>query len=346
MSTRIALNGFGRIGRSVVRALHERAEAGINLVAVNDLTPIETAAYLMQYDSVHGQMKQTVSTRNGFLNIGEKKVHYVNIPDPEKLPWKDLDIDIVLECTGVFTSRAKSLAHVNAGATRVLISGPCDDADLTVVDGVNDGEIDRSNRIFSNASCTTNCLGLLAKVLHDNIGIEGGLMSSVHAYTADQSLVDMPHKDLRRSRAAAVSIIPTTTGAARALKFVLPELKGKVDGMAIRVPTPNVSLVEFTVLCKRPTSVAEVNQMFVSYAESTLANVLAYSDKPLVSVDYNHRPESAIVDLTQTQVVCDRLVKVAAWYDNEWGFANRMLDVSLKIAQSANHPSNDTKETS
>ena len=337
MTIRVAINGFGRIGRNVLRALYESGyHDRIEVVAINDLGDLETSAHLLRYDSVHGRFSAPVSTEGAVLSVNADRIHYLQASQPVLLPWGDLKIDVVLECTGRFTQREQALAHVHAGARRVLISAPGEDVDATVVHGVNQHSLRAEHRVISNASCTTNCLAPLAKVLNDALGIEQGMMTTIHAYTNDQQLLDLNHKDVYRARSATQSMIPTKTGAAKAVALVLPELKGKLDGMAVRVPTINVSLVDFNVLVKRETTVVEVNQLMQAAAEYPLAGILRYNAEPLVSVDFNHDSASCYFDATQTKVN-GRWLKLMAWYDNEWGFSHRMLDNALNLA-ALDHP--------
>ncbi|MFL6845868.1 MAG: type I glyceraldehyde-3-phosphate dehydrogenase [Allosphingosinicella sp.] len=334
MATRVAINGFGRIGRLVARALLQKADSGLELVSINDLADAESNALLFKRDSVHGAYPGEVRADGNDLIIDGRRIHVTAERDPGKLPHGANGIDLVLECTGFFTDREKAGAHLTAGARKVLISAPAKGVDLTVVYGVNHDRLEAGHTIVSNASCTTNCLAPVAKVLNDTIGIERGLMTTVHAYTNDQKILDQIHSDKRRARAAAMSIIPTTTGAARAVGEVLPELKGKLDGSAIRVPTPNVSLVDLTFTPKRDTSLEEVNSALKAAADSgPLAGILDYSDEPLVSIDYNHNPASSTVDSLETAVLEGKLVRVVSWYDNEWGFSNRMVDTAGAMAR-------------
>ncbi|MFU0504972.1 type I glyceraldehyde-3-phosphate dehydrogenase [Pseudaminobacter sp. NGMCC 1.201702] len=328
MTVRVAINGFGRIGRNIVRAIYESGRKDIDVVAVNDLGPVETNAHLLRYDSVHGRFPREVTVEGDHINIGTDKFKVTAIKDPAQLPWKELNVDIVLECTGIFTSKEKASAHLAAGAKRVIVSAPADGADLTVVYGVNHDKISREHMVISNASCTTNCLAPVAMVLNNAFGIEKGFMTTVHAYTGDQPTLDTMHKDLYRARAAAMSMIPTSTGAAKAVGLVLPELKGKLDGVSIRVPTPNVSVIDFKFVSKKPVTVEEVNQALVAAADGPLKGVLAYTKEPLVSVDLNHNPASSTFALDQTKVIDGNLVRVMSWYDNEWGFSNRMADTA------------------
>lgn len=332
MAARLAINGFGRIGRLVFRAALESERDDVEVVAVNDLAPPETSAHLLRYDSVHGRLGTEVRYANGVLDAGRGPVRVLAESEPEKLPWGDLKVDVALECTGRMTKRADAARHLEAGARRVLISAPGADSDRTVVFGVNDDVLESSHEVVSNASCTTNCLAPVAKVLQGLVGIERGYMTTVHAYTSDQRLQDTAHADLRRARAAALALIPTSTGAARAIGLVLPELAGKLDGCAIRVPTANVSMVDFVFDAGRDTSPDEINDAMREAARGPLRGVLACCDEELVSTDFNHDPASSTFDCTQTEVVDGRLVRVLAWYDNEWGFSNRMLDVAARLA--------------
>jgi len=334
MATRVAINGFGRIGRLVARALLQKADSGLELVSINDLADAESNALLFKRDSVHGAWSGEVRADGNDLIIDGRRIKVTAEREPGKLPHGENGIDLVLECTGFFTDRDKAGAHLTAGAKKVLISAPAKGVDLTVVYGVNHDKLEAGHTIVSNASCTTNCLAPVAKVMNDVIGIERGLMTTVHAYTNDQKILDQIHSDKRRARAAAMSMIPTTTGAARAVGEVLPELKGKLDGSAIRVPTPNVSLVDLTFTPKRDTSLEEVNGALRGAAESgPLAGILDYSEEPLVSIDYNHCPASSTVDSLETAVLEGKLVRVLSWYDNEWGFSNRMVDTAAAMAR-------------
>ncbi|MCG7560979.1 MULTISPECIES: type I glyceraldehyde-3-phosphate dehydrogenase [Pseudoalteromonas] len=328
----IAINGYGRIGRNVLRALYESGQNDqIKIVAINDLAPAQTNAHLTQFDSVHGRFNFPVELKDNTLIVGEDEITLTQERDPEQLPWRDLNVDIVLECTGLFTSRETAGKHITAGAKKVIVSAPGTDMDATVVHGVNSDVLNADSTIISNASCTTNCLAPVAKALNDTIGIEQGSMTTIHAYTNDQNLCDVYHKDLYRARSATQSMIPTKTGAAKAVGLVLPELAGKLDGMAVRVPTVNVSVVDLTFIAKRETSAAEVNEILQGAAEGAMAGILEYNTLPLVSVDFNHNPASSVFDATQTKVD-GKLVKVMAWYDNEWGFSNRMLDQAKALA--------------
>jgi glyceraldehyde 3-phosphate dehydrogenase len=334
MAVRVAINGFGRIGRLVARALLEKGGSGLELVSVNDLADAESNALLFKRDSVHGAYPGEVRADGNDLIIDGKRIKVTAEKDPAKLPHKDNGIDLALECTGFFTDRDKASAHLTAGARKVLISAPAKGVDLTVVYGVNHDKLTADHTIVSNASCTTNCLAPVAKVMHEVIGIERGLMTTIHAYTNDQKILDQIHSDKRRARAAAMSIIPTTTGAARAVAEVLPELKGKLDGSAVRVPTPNVSLVDLTFTPTRDTSVEEVNGALKAASESgPLKGILAYTDEPLVSIDFNHNPVSSTVDSLETAVLEGKLVRVVSWYDNEWGFSNRMVDTAAAMGR-------------
>jgi glyceraldehyde 3-phosphate dehydrogenase len=334
MATRVAINGFGRIGRLVARAILEKQDSGLELVAINDLADARSNALLFKRDSVHGPYPGEVGHEGNDLIIDGRRVKVTAERDPGKLPHGDNGIDIALECTGFFTDREKASAHLAAGAKKVLISAPAKGVDLTVVYGVNHDKLSADHSIVSNASCTTNCLAPVAKVMNDTIGIERGLMTTIHAYTNDQKILDQIHGDMRRARAAGMSMIPTTTGAARAVGEVLPELKGKLDGSAVRVPTPNVSLVDLTFTPKRETSLEEVNGALKAASESgPLAGILDYTDEPLVSIDLNHNPASSTVDSLETAVLEGRLVRVVSWYDNEWGFSNRMVDTAGAMAR-------------
>ncbi len=331
MTVRVAINGFGRIGRNVLRAIHEQARADLAVVAINDLGPVETNAHLLRYDSVHGRFPGTVTADGESIDVGGGPIRVLRERDPAQLPWADLAVDVALECTGLFTAREKAAAHLDAGARKVLISAPGAGVDLTVVYGVNHEKLTPAHTVVSNASCTTNCLAPVAAVLHDAIGIERGFMTTVHAYTLDQPVLDTLHGDLRRARGAAGSMIPTSTGAARAVGLVLPALAGKLDGTAVRVPTANVSMIDLAFVAGRDTAADEINAAVKRAAAGPLAGVLGYCAEPLVSVDFNHRPESSTFDAGQTAVVDGRLCRVLSWYDNEWGFSNRMGDVAAYI---------------
>ena len=330
MAIRVGINGFGRIGRNVLRAGLNRKE--LEFVAVNDLTDAQTLAHLLKYDSVHGKFEAKVEARKeGFL-INGKEIKVYAQKDPTQLPWKDLGVDVVLESTGRFTDRAGGAKHMEAGAKKVVISAPAKDPDVTLVLGVNEKDYNPSkHHILSMGSCTTNCLAPIAKILVDEFGIEYGLMTTIHAYTNDQVILDFPHKDLRRARAAGMSMIPTTTGAATAISLVIPELKGKLDGMAIRVPTPNVSVVDLVVELKKETTSEAINRILKSNAEGKLKGILSFCEEPLVSIDFNGNPHSSIVDGPSTKVIGGKLAKIISWYDNEWGFSNRMVDLFLYL---------------
>ncbi len=329
---RIAINGFGRIGKLVLRAYLERKFKDIEIVAINELGNIDTSLHLLKYDSVHGILQTKISkTKNG-LKVNRNNINFYSEKDPQNLPWKNLGIDIVLECSGAFTSKEKAMAHIKSGAKKVIISAPASNVDKTIVQGVNNKLLRKKDVVISNGSCTTNCLAPLAMVLDNEIGIESGFMTTVHSYTGDQRTVDQTHSDVRRSRAAALSMIPTSTGAARAISLVLPRLSGKLDGTAIRVPTPNVSLIDFTFNSKKKTSIKKINSIVMKASKSpNLKNILTINELPLVSTDFNHNSSSSIFDLTQTQVIKDNFCRVLAWYDNEWGFSNRMVDTMLDL---------------
>ncbi|HUK10824.1 MAG TPA: type I glyceraldehyde-3-phosphate dehydrogenase [Stellaceae bacterium] len=332
MAVRVAINGFGRIGRLVLRALHESGRKEVEAVAINDLGSVEANAHLLKYDSVHGRFPGEVKTGNGWIDIGRGKIAVSAERDPAKLPWKSLGIDVALECTGLFTKREAAAKHLEAGAKRVIVSAPADGVDMTLVMGVNSDQVKREHTVISNGSCTTNCLAPVAYVLNEGVGIEHGFMTTVHAYTGDQSTVDTLHKDLRRARAAALSMIPTSTGAARALGLVLPALKGKLDGTAIRVPSANVSLIDFKFTAARDTTADEINTLMTDAANSNrFRGILAVNKEELVSVDFNHCPASSTFDLTQTSVLGKRFCRVLSWYDNEWGFSNRMVEAAALV---------------
>ena len=334
MAVKVAINGFGRIGRLVMRAIIEAGRDDVEVVGINDLGPVETNAHLLKHDSVHGRLPHDVTTGEGWLDAGSGRVKVTAERDPAKLPWRDLGVDVALECTGIFTKRETAAAHLQAGAKRVLVSAPADGVDLTVVMGVNHDAIGPQHLVLSNASCTTNCLAPVAYVLNESVGIERGYMTTIHSYTGDQQTVDTLHKDLRRARAAALSMIPTSTGAAKAVGLVLPALKGRLDGTSIRVPTPDVSLIDLAFTAPRDTSVEEINAAMVAAAAAPrFENVLAVTREPLVSTDFVHDLHSATFDLTQTVVLEGRFCRVLAWYDNEWGFSNRMLDVAALIGK-------------
>jgi glyceraldehyde 3-phosphate dehydrogenase len=333
MAVRVAINGFGRIGRNILRAIVESGRRDIDVIAINDLGPVESNAHLLRYDSVHGRFPHPVKVDGDSLVIDDRRIKVTAIKDPATLPWKELGINIALECTGLFTSKEKASAHLTAGAKRVLVSAPGENADLTVVYGVNHDKLSREHIVVSNASCTTNCLAPVAKVINDAIGIDKGFMTTVHAYTGDQPTLDTLHKDLYRARAAALSMIPTSTGAAKAVGLVLPELKGRLDGVAIRVPTPNVSVIDFKVVTKRPTNVDEINGAIERAAHQELKGILDYTRDPNVSADFNHDPHSSNFAMDQTKVMDGNLVRVLAWYDNEWGFSNRMCDTAVAMGK-------------
>jgi glyceraldehyde 3-phosphate dehydrogenase len=332
MAVRVGINGFGRIGRNVFRAC--LGETGLDIVALNDITDAETLAHLLKYDSVHGRLDATVTHGEGSLTVDGKSIKVTAERDPGNLPWKDLKVDVVLECSGIFTARDKAAKHLSAGAKKVLISAPAKGADLTVCYGVNEKSYDPAKHdVVSNASCTTNCLAPVAKVLHETFGIKRGLMTTIHSYTNDQRILDLPHEDLRRARAAALSMIPTTTGAAKAVSLVLPALEGKLDGMAVRVPTPNVSLVDLTAELDKKATEKDINAAMKKAAEGELKGVLQYCAEPLVSSDFNGTAFSSIFDSELTRVIDGNFIKVLSWYDNEWGFSNRMRDVALLMGR-------------
>jgi glyceraldehyde 3-phosphate dehydrogenase len=333
MSVRVAINGFGRIGRNVLRAIVEAGRKDIEVVALNDLAPVETNAHLLRFDSVHGRFPGEVKVIGDTIDCGIGPIKVTAIKNPAELPWKALGVDIALECTGIFTSKEKAKAHLDAGAKRVLVSAPADQADLTVVYGVNHDKLTRDHLVVSNASCTTNCLAPLAKVMNDAVGIEKGFMTTVHAYTNDQPSHDQFHKDLYRARAAALSMIPTSTGAAKAVGLVLPELNGKLDGVSIRVPTPNVSVIDLKFVAKRNTTKDEINGAVRRAAEQQLKGILGFTDQPNVSIDFNHDPRSSIFHMDQTKVMDGNFVRVMSWYDNEWGFSNRMADTAVAMGK-------------
>ena len=333
MSVKVAINGFGRIGRNILRSIIENKNDNIKVVGINDLGPIETNAHLLKYDSVHGILNKDVIINGSDLNVGTGPIKVTSERNPENLPWKELDVDVVLECTGIFTSKEKAQQHIIAGAKKVLISAPATGVDLTVVYGVNHKKISNEHQILSNASCTTNCLAPLAYVLNKSIGIENGFMTTIHSYTGDQPTLDTMHSDLYRARAAAANMIPTSTGAAKAVGLVLPELDGKLDGVAIRVPTQNVSVVDFKFNSKKETSIEEINEAIKIASENELKNILSFNDKKLVSSDFNHNPSSSIFHSDQTKVMNKKFVRILSWYDNEWGFSNRMCDTALEIGK-------------
>ena len=333
MALRVGINGFGRIGRLVLRAIAESGRKDIQVVGVNDLGPIDTNAHLLRYDSVHGAFPGKVRTTKSGMNVNGNAIRVTAERDPANLPWAKLDVDVALECTGIFASKEKASAHLTAGAKKVLVSAPATEADLTVVYGVNHNKLRKSHKVVSNASCTTNCLAPVAFVLNQAVGIEHGFMTTIHAFTGDQPVLDTLHGDLRRARSAVMSMIPTSTGAAKAVGLVLPELAGKLDGTSIRVPTPNVSVVDFKFRSKKKTTVEAVNAAISKAAAGKLKGVLETSDGPTVSIDYNHNQASSTFDLTQTQVIDGRFVRILTWYDNEWGFSNRMSDTAVAMAK-------------
>lgn len=333
MSVKVAINGFGRIGRNVLRAIIESGRTDIEVVAINDLGPVETNAHLFRFDSVHGRFPGEVKVAGDTIDVGRGPIKVTAVRNPAELPHKDLGVEIALECTGIFTSKEKASAHLAAGARRVLVSAPADGADLTVVYGVNHAKLAAEHLVVSNASCTTNCLAPVAKVLNDAVGIEKGFMTTIHAYTGDQPTLDTMHKDLYRARAAAMSMIPTSTGAAKAVGLVLPELNGKLDGTSIRVPTPNVSVVDFKFIAKKTTSKDEINAAILAAAAGELKGILGTTDQPNVSIDFNHDPHSSTFHLDQTKVLEGTLVRVLSWYDNEWGFSNRMADTAVAMGK-------------
>lgn len=330
---RIAINGFGRIGRLVLRAIAEKKDPTIQVVAINDLGSLEDNVHLFKYDSIHGRYGHEVKTTKDTMDVGTGPIKVVSHANPKDLPWKDMNIDLVMECSGRFTSKEAAQAHIDAGAKKVLISAPASGADLTVVYGVNDDKLTNEHTIVSNASCTTNCLAPVADVLNRGVGIINGFMTTIHAYTADQRLVDSIHNDLRRARAAALSMIPSSTGAAKAIGLVLPELSGKLEGTAIRVPTANVSVIDLVFNASRDTTVEEINDLMTKAAQGRLKGILEVVDEPLVSIDFNHNPLSSSFDLTQTTVIDKRLCRVVSWYDNEWGFSNRMVDTAKAMCR-------------
>ena len=333
MTVKVAINGFGRIGRLVLRAIVESGRKDIQVVSINDLGPVETNAHLLRFDSIHGRFPAEVSVDGENIVVNGQKILVTAIRNPAELPHKELGVDIAMECTGIFTARDKAAAHLEAGAKRVLVSAPADGADLTVVYGVNHNKLTKDHLVVSNASCTTNCLAPVAKVLNDLIGIEKGYMTTVHSFTNDQPSLDQMHKDLYRARAATLSMIPTSTGAAKAVGLVIPELNGKLDGSAIRVPTPNVSVVDLKFIPKRATTKEEINEGIKKAANGELKNVLGYTELKNVSIDFNHDPHSSVFHLDQTKVIDGNLVRVMSWYDNEWGFSNRMADTAIAMAK-------------
>lgn len=333
MAVRVAINGFGRIGRNVLRSVLEYGRDDIEIVSINDLGPVETNAHLLKYDSVHGTLPMDVSVDGDTIKVGGQSFKVTAIRDPKELPHKENNVDIAMECTGIFASKEKASAHLEAGAKRVLVSAPAAGADKTIVYGVNHETLTKEDLVVSNASCTTNCLSPVAKVLNDTIGIEKGIMTTIHSYTGDQPTLDAMHKDLYRGRAAAMSMIPTSTGAAKAVGLVLPELNGKLDGFAMRVPTPNVSVVDLKFIAKRDTTVEEINDAIRKAANGPLKGVLGYTDAPNVSIDFNHNPHSSVFHMDQTKVMDGNMVSILSWYDNEWGFSTRMSDTAIAMSK-------------
>lgn len=332
MTVRVAINGFGRIGRNILRAIYESGRTDVEVVGINDLGSVEANAHLLKYDSVHGRYPGTVTVSGDSIDLGRGPIKVSAERDPANLPWGDLNVDIAFECTGIFTKRDAAAKHLQAGAKKVLISAPGTDVDLTVVYGVNHDKLTKEHKVVSNASCTTNCLAPVAQVLNDSVGLVHGFMTTIHAYTGDQPVLDTLHSDLRRARAAAMSMIPTSTGAAKAVGLVLPELVGKLDGTSVRVPTPNVSMIDLTFVAGRSTSKEEINAAISEAANGRLKGVLDANSDPVVSIDFNHNPASSTFDLTQTQVIDGTFVRVLSWYDNEWGFSNRMSDTAIAMA--------------
>ncbi|MET0546739.1 MAG: type I glyceraldehyde-3-phosphate dehydrogenase [Caulobacterales bacterium] len=333
MTVRVAINGFGRIGRNVLRGIVESGRKDIEVVAINDLGPVETNAHLLRFDSVHGRFPAEVTVDGDSIIINGKAIKVTAVRNPAELPHGALNVDIALECTGIFTAREKAAAHLEAGAKRVIVSAPADNADFTVVYGVNHQGLTKDHMVISNASCTTNCLAPVVKVLHDAIGIDHGMMTTIHSYTGDQPTLDTLHKDLYRGRAAALNMIPTSTGAAKAIGLVIPDLKGKLDGISIRVPTPNVSVVDFKFVAKRATDAKEINAAIKAAADGPLKGVLGYTNAPNVSMDFNHDPHSSIFHMDQTKVMEGKMVSILSWYDNEWGFSNRMSDTAVALGK-------------
>ncbi|MBI3503433.1 MAG: type I glyceraldehyde-3-phosphate dehydrogenase [Proteobacteria bacterium] len=333
MAVKVAINGFGRIGRLVLRALVESGRTDLQVVGINDLGPVKSNVHLLKYDTVHGTLAQAVTSGDDWMDVGRGRIKVTAERDPVKLPWKELGVDIVMECTGIFTKREQAAKHIEAGGRKVLVSAPADGVDLTVVYGVNHDKLKAEHTIVSNASCTTNCLAPVAFVMNEAFGIEKGYMTTIHSYTGDQSTVDTLHKDLRRARAAALNMIPTSTGAAKAVGLVMPELKGKLDGTSVRVPTPNVSMIDFKFVAKRNVTVDEVNKAAIAASQGRLKGILETTSEELVSSDFNHNPASSTFDLTQTQVIEGNFVRVLSWYDNEWGFSNRMSDTAAAMAK-------------
>ena len=332
MTVRVAINGFGRIGRNILRAIYESGRTDIEVVGINDLGSVEANAHLLKYDSVHGRYPGTVTVDGDTIDLGRGPIKVTAVRDPAELPWGELNVDIAFECTGIFTKRDAAAKHIEAGAKKVLISAPGTDVDLTVVYGVNHDKLTKDHTVVSNASCTTNCLAPVAQVLNDSVGLVHGFMTTIHAFTGDQPVLDTLHSDLHRARAAGMSMIPTSTGAAKAVGLVLPELAGKLDGTSVRVPTPNVSMIDLTFVAGKSTSAEEVNAAITEAANGRLKGVLDVCNDPVVSIDFNHAPASSTFDLTQTQVIDGTFVRVLSWYDNEWGFSNRMSDTALAMA--------------
>jgi glyceraldehyde 3-phosphate dehydrogenase len=333
MTVRVGINGFGRIGRNILRAIVESGRKDIQVVGINDLGPVETNAHLLRYDSVHGRFPHEVTVKGDTIDAGLGPMKVTAVKDPAQLPWKELGVDIALECTGIFTTKEKAAAHLTAGAKRVIISAPAEGVDMTVVYGVNHDKLTKDHKIISNASCTTNCLAPVAQVLNNAVGIDKGFMTTIHSYTGDQPTLDTYHKDLYRARAAALNMIPTSTGAAKAVGLVLPELNGKLDGVSIRVPTPNVSVIDFKFVAKKATSKDEINEAIKRASEQQLKGILTYTNAPNVSSDFNHDPHSSIFHMDQTKVMDGNFVRVMSWYDNEWGFSNRMADTSVVMGK-------------
>jgi glyceraldehyde 3-phosphate dehydrogenase len=333
MSVRVSINGFGRIGRNILRAIIESGRDDIKVVGINDLGPVETNAHLLRYDTVHGRFPADVKVSGDNIDVGSGPIKVTSIRDPKNLPWKELDVDIAMECTGIFASREKASMHLEAGAKRVLVSAPASGADLTVVYGVNHNKLTKDHLVVSNASCTTNCLAPIAMVINKGVGISQGFMTTIHSYTGDQPTLDTMHSDMYRARAAAGNMIPTSTGAAKAVGLVLPELNGKLDGVSMRVPTQNVSVVDFKFNAGKVTSVEEINDIIKKASNNELKNVLGYTDEPLVSSDFNHDPRSSIFHIDQTKVMDGSFVRILSWYDNEWGFSNRMSDTAVAMSK-------------
>ncbi len=329
---KIAINGFGRIGKLVFRAFLEKNLKGAEIVAINELGSLESSIHMMQYDSIHGKLPILIKKTKAGLKYKNKEIKFFSESDPQNLPWKKLKVDVVLECSGVFTAKEKASLHLKAGAKKVIISAPSSDADATIVQGVNNHILNKKHNVISNGSCTTNCLAPVAMVLDNGVGIENGFMTTIHSYTGDQRTVDQTHSDFRRARAAAISMIPTSTGAAKALSLVLPKMKGRLDGTAIRVPTPNVSLIDFTFTSKKKTNIKNINKLIINASKTkVLKNILTTNELPLVSIDFNHNASSSVFDLSQTQVINGKFCRILSWYDNEWGFSNRMIDTMLDL---------------